>query len=41
MYWYWIHVYNNDLFIGSFYTESSKKEDIVKEIYVQYGGELD
>lgn len=37
MYWYWIHVYNYSQPLGSFYTDSSKREDVVKEINKKYG----
>lgn len=37
MYWNWINVFDHDRFVGSFYTESTKKEDITKEINLKYG----
>lgn len=37
MYWYWINVYNYDSFIGSFYTDNNKKENVAKEINEKYG----
>lgn len=37
MYWYWIHVYNNEQPLGSFYTQSSRREDVVREINREFG----
>lgn len=37
MYWYWIHVYNHETPIGSFYTSESSREKVVKEINEKYG----
>ena len=37
MYWNWINVFNHERFVGSFYTQESKKEIIVKEINEKYG----
>jgi hypothetical protein len=37
MYWYWIHVYNYKQPLGSFYTDKSKREDVVKEINEKHG----
>jgi len=37
MYWYWIHVYNYEQPLGSFYTDKSKREDVVKEINEKHG----
>lgn len=37
MYWKWINVFNYERFVGSFYTEETKREEIVKEINSKYG----
>lgn len=37
MYWYWINVFNHKIFVGSFYTDESKREKVVKEINEKYG----
>ena len=37
MYWYWINVFNNDEFLGSFNTDKSKKEEIRIEINEKFG----
>jgi hypothetical protein len=37
MYWNWINVFNHEKFIGSFYTDKSKREEVVKEINEKYG----
>lgn len=35
--WLKIEVYNGDSFIGSFYTNESKKSEIIKDINNEYG----
>lgn len=37
MYNFWVHVYNFENPLGSFYTTSSKRVDIVNEINAKYG----
>jgi len=37
MYWNWINVFNHERFVGSFYTDKSKREEVVKEINEKYG----
>ena len=37
MYWYWINVFNNDSFVGSFYTDGSKRNEIIEKINNKYG----
>ena len=37
MYWYWINVFNNDSFVGSFYTDVSKRNEIIEKINNKYG----
>jgi hypothetical protein len=37
MYWYYINVFNHERFLGSFYTQESKKEVVAKEINEKYG----
>lgn len=37
MYHYWINVFNYEFFVGSFYTTSSKKQDVIKQINEKYG----
>lgn len=37
MYWYWIHVYNNGSVVGSFYTETSNRIELIKQINTRYG----
>lgn len=36
MYWYWIHVYNQEEPLGSFYTQTSKRDEVIKEINDRY-----
>lgn len=35
MYWHYINVFNR--FVGSFYTDKSNREEVVKEINEKYG----
>lgn len=37
MYWYLINVFNNDSFVGSFYTDVSKRNEIIEKINNKYG----
>lgn len=37
MYWNWVNVFNHDLFVGSFYTQNSNRQQIIDEINVKYG----
>jgi len=37
MYWYKIEVYNHEWFLGSFYTDSHQKQNVIKEINEKYG----
>jgi hypothetical protein len=37
MYWNWINVFNYERFVGSFYTDKSNREEVVKKINEKYG----
>ena len=34
---YWIHVYNHEIPLGSFYTSESKREDVANKINEKHG----